>query len=140
MKVYFAGAIRGEREKVYDYQKMVNRFEDHNCIVLTKHIANPNISQFGENLTPREIYDRDCKWLKEADIVFADITIPSLGVGYEIAEAEKFNKKIYAIYEADKNVSGFLRGDPHIEIIAYNNINEILEVINKICSNTSIVE
>ena len=135
MKVYFAGAIRGGREKVYDYQKMAKRFEDNNCNVLTKHVADPNLSQKGEKLTPREIYDRDCKWLKEADIFFSDITIQSLGVGYEIAEAEKFMKKIYAIYEADKNVSGFLRGDPHIEIIPYDNIDEILEIIDKICSN-----
>ena len=135
MKVYFAGAIRGGREKVYDYQKMVKKFEENNCNVLTKHVADPNLSQSGEKITPREIYERDCIWLKEADIVFADITIPSLGVGYEIAKAEKYDKKIYAIYEADKNVSGFLRGDPHIEIIPYNNIDEILEKIDKICSN-----
>jgi len=30
MKVYFAGAIRGGREKVYDYQKMVKKFEENN--------------------------------------------------------------------------------------------------------------
>ena len=55
-----------------------------NCTVLTKHVADPNLAQNGEKLTPREIYNRDCAWLKEADIVFADITIPSLGVGYEM--------------------------------------------------------
>ena len=44
-------------------------------------------------------------------------------------------KKIYAIYEADKNVSGFLRGDPHIEIIPYDNIDEVLDKIDMICSN-----
>lgn len=135
MNIYFAGAIRGGREKVYDYQKMVKRFEKNNCNVLTKHVADPNLLQNGEKLTPREIYNRDCAWLKEADIVFADITIPSLGVGYEIAEAEKDGKKVYAIYEYDKNVSGFLRGDPYIEIIAYKNIDEVLKKIDTICSN-----
>ena len=135
MNIYFAGAIRGGREKVYDYQKMVKRFEKNNCNVLTKHVADPNLLQNGEKLTPREIYNRDCAWLKEADIVFADITIPSLGVGYEIAEAEKYDKKVYAIYEYDKNVSGFLRGDPYIEIIAYKNIDEVLKKIDTICSN-----
>lgn len=99
MKVYFAGAIRGGREKVYDYQKMVKKFEDNNCNVLTKHVADPNLSQSGEKLTPREIYDRDCKWLKEADIVFADITIPSLGVGYEIAKAEVLFQTMQGLYE-----------------------------------------
>ncbi len=27
MKIYFAGAIRGGREKVYDYVKIVEKFE-----------------------------------------------------------------------------------------------------------------
>lgn len=114
MKIYFAGAIRGGREKVYDYQKMVKQFEKCGAEVLTKHVANPELSAKGENMSFKAIYERDIKWLKECDIIFADITIPSLGVGYEIAWAENLGKTIYAIYEKDANVSGFLRGDETI--------------------------
>lgn len=135
MKIYFAGSIRGGREKVHDYQKMIERFEKNHCNVLTKHVADPNLSEKGEGLTPREIYDRDCALLKKADIVFADITIPSLGVGYEIAKAENYGKKVFVAYEAGKNVSGFLRGDPNSEMIAYKNIDEVLEIIDEICAN-----
>lgn len=132
MKIYFAGAIRGGREKVYDYQKMVKRFEEHGGEVLTKHVADPNLSVRGENMSFSKIYERDIKWLKECDIVFADITIPSLGVGYEIAYAENLGKQIYAIYEKDANVSGFLRGDEKINFLAYESIDEVLNEINKI--------
>ncbi len=132
MKIYFAGAIRGGREKVYDYQKMVKQFEECGGKVLTKHVANPELSVKGENMSFNEIYERDIKWLKECDILFADITIHSLGVGYEIAYAEKLEKPIYAIYEKDANVSGFLRGDKKINFLAYDSIDEVINEINKI--------
>lgn len=132
MKIYFAGAIRAGREKVYDYKKMVEQFEKCGGKVLTKHVADPNLSVKGENISFKEIYERDIKWLEECDIVFADITVASLGVGYEISYAENLGKKIYAVYEKDTNVSGFLRGDEKINFLAYKNIDEVIDKINEI--------
>ena len=132
MKIYFAGAIRGGRAKVYDYQKMVQQFEKCGAEVLTKHVADPNLSVKGENMSFKEIYERDIKWLKECDIVFADITLPSLGVGYEISYAENLGKDIYAIYEKGANVSGFLRGDEKINFLAYESVDEVINKINDI--------
>lgn len=132
MKIYFAGAIRGGREKVYDYVKIVEQFEKFGAKVLTKHVADTKLSEKGENITPEEIYKRDIKWLKECDIIFADITIPSLGVGYELAYAENLGKPIYAVYEENANVSGFLKGNPKINFLPYKNIIEVLNKINEI--------
>ena len=84
MKVYFAGSIRSGRQKAYDYQKMVNRFEANGHNVLTKHVGDPNLPQEGEGLPLDEIFERDTKWIKEADLFFADITIGAIVVGYEI--------------------------------------------------------
>ena len=132
MKIYFAGAIRSGREKVYDYAKFVECFEKNGCEVLTKHVADPNLKVCGENLSSEKIFTRDCELLKESDILFADITIPSLGVGYEICEAKNLGKKVYAVYEKGKNVSGFLLGDKYIEFLEYSNCDEVLEFIEKI--------
>lgn len=134
MKVYFAGAIRGGRSKVLDYQKMVETFEKSYVEVLTKHVADANISEKGEDVSLEEIYKRDINWLKECDIVFADITIPSLGIGYELAYAESLGKHIYAVYEKDANVSGFIRGNRNIQFFAYENLDEVLNRICGICS------
>lgn len=132
MKIYFAGAIKGGREKVCDYQKMVQQFEKCGAQVLTKHVADPNLSSKGEHITCKEIYERDTKWLEECDIFFADITVPSLGVGYEISYVENLGKKMYAIYEKEANVSSFIRGNENIEFLAYESIEEVIDLINKI--------
>jgi len=134
MKVYFAGAIRGGRQKVYDYQKMVETFERSLAEVLTKHVADSSLLKSGESLSFEEIYKRDINLIKECDIVFADITVPSLGVGYELAYAESLGKHIYAVYEKDANVSGLIRGNKNITFFAYSNIEEVLNRICGICS------
>ena len=130
MKIYFAGSIRGGREKVQDYIKIVNELKKYGK-VLTEHVANPDLSTSGEDMTPQEIYERDRKWLEECDIVFAEISLPSLGVGYEIAYAEKLGKKVICMYEQNKNVSGMIRGNKNFEIITYTKVDELLEEIRK---------
>lgn len=130
MKIYFAGSIRGGREKVQDYIKIVNELKKYGK-VLTEHVANPDLSTSGEDMTPQEIYERDRKWLEECDIVFAEISLPSLGVGYEIAYAEKLGKKVICMYEQNKNVSGMIRGNKNFEMITYTKVDELLEEIRK---------
>lgn len=131
MKIYFAGAIRGGREKVNDYAKIVQELEKYGE-VLTKHIADPNLSITGEDITPKEVYKRDVKWLEECDILFAEITVPSLGVGYELAYAESKNKRVICMFEKDKNISGFIRGDNNFIQIPYSNMEELIEKIHDI--------
>ena len=125
MKIYFAGSITGGRQKVEDYEKIVNLLENYGP-VLTKHVASKNLTSLGENRTKEDVYLRDINWLNECDIVVADITLPSTGVGYEIAYAEKLNKRIICVYEKDKNVSKLIIGNNHFEFIEYDNIENLL--------------
>lgn len=131
MNIYFAGAIRGGRKKVNDYVKIVEVLKEYGK-VLTEHVANPNLTITGEGLTPNEIYQRDVKWLDECDILFAEISVPSLGVGYELAYAESKNKPIICMYEKEYNVSGMIRGNEKFKLIKYDNIDNLLEEIRKI--------
>lgn len=130
MKIYFAGAIRGGREKVNDYAKIVDLLENYGE-VLTKHVADINLSSKGEDMTPTEIYERDVNWLEESDILFAEITTPSLGIGYELAYAENKNKKIICMYEGNKNISAMIRGNKNFIQIPYKNIDELLSEIKE---------
>ena len=132
MKIYFAGSIRSGREKIDDYVKIVKLLKEYGT-VLTEHVADPNLSSKGENdMTPEKIYIRDVNWLKESDIVIAEVTLPSLGVGYELAYAESIGKRIVCLYEQDKNLSAMIKGNKNFEIIAYANIEELLEKLKGI--------
>jgi hypothetical protein len=134
MDIYFAGAIRGGREKVNDYQKIINKLEEIGN-VLTTHIANKEIGDKGENnMTPKEIYDRDVVWLKSSELIVAEVSVPSLGIGYELGLAESLGKKIICLYDVNSNktLSAMIEGNKNFEIVKYNNIKEVLEYLDRL--------
>ncbi len=131
MNIYFAGAIRGGRQKVEDYAKIVEVLKEYGN-VLTEHIANPKVDIFGEKLSAQEVYMRDVEYLKECDILFAEISVPSLGVGYELAYAESIGKPVICMYDENFNVSGMIRGNQNFKMIKYSKIEELLKNIRNI--------
>ena len=102
MKIYFAGAIRGGREDAQLYKKLIAYLKEKGQ-VLTEHIGSTDINREGETSSKdEEIYNRDIKWLQSADIVVAEVTTPSLGVGYELGIAEKLNIPVLCLYRPDE--------------------------------------
>jgi hypothetical protein len=51
----------------------------------------------GEDLRDGDIHDRDLEWLRSADVLVAEVTTPSLGVGYEIGQLPSILKEALAI-------------------------------------------
>lgn len=133
MKIYFAGSIRGGRNDVELYMKIIN-FLKTKGDVLTEHIGDPNLLESGEKeLKDKEIHDRDLSWLNESDIVIAEVTNPSLGVGYEIGIAVKENKKILCLYrpKEGKQLSAMISGCNKLIVKKYQTIEEAEQIINE---------
>ena len=125
LKIYFGGSIKGGRSKVEDCKKIVDYLKTVGT-VLDEHVADLNLKSTGETIGPVEIYKRDVNWINECDILIAEVTVPSLGVGYEIGYAESLNKKIICLYQANENLSAMIKGNENITQISYNNIDELL--------------
>lgn len=131
MKIYFSGSIAAGREKVNDYARISNELEKYG-IILDKHVVNPDFSTENETLLPEQIYKRDINWIDECDIVFAEVTVPSLGVGYELAYAESKNKKVICMYEKEKSISKMITGNINFTQIPYTNTDELITKIHQI--------
>ena len=52
--------------------------------VLTEDVGQAHSPETDPGTKDKWIHDRDVDWLHEADVVVAEVTQPSLGVGYEI--------------------------------------------------------
>jgi nucleoside 2-deoxyribosyltransferase len=136
MNIYFAGSITGGREDAPIYLKLIDYLKTKG-VVLTEHLGSSNLLSTGEDKSPEYIYLRDVNWIKEADIVIAEVTKPSLGVGYEIGLAENLNKKIICLYREnddnkDKMLSKMISGNKYNTIIKYKTIDEIILILNKL--------
>ena len=133
MRIYFAGSIRGGRDDVELYIDIIEYLKNFGE-VLTEHIGNQIISSDGENnMSDSDIHDRDMNWLLDSDIIIAEVTNPSLGVGYEIGRAIENNKKIICLYRKNnKNrLSAMIAGSEKIININYSNLNDFKLLIDK---------
>ena len=98
--------------------------------VLTEHVGDMNLQ---ESNTDVEIYKQDTTWLKESDLVIAECTCPSLGVGYELAYAENLKKPVHIFYDSSKaNLSAMLTGAGYFHIHPYTTEEEIYTALDQI--------
>ncbi len=133
MKIYFAGSIRGGRDDQDIYLDIISLLKEHGE-VLSEHIGNKDLTSYGQvTMTNQEIYTKDMNWVNEADIIIAEVTNPSLGVGYEIGFAESIQKKIIALYRPSegKRLFAMIAGNKNIEVIEYNNVSELKDIFEK---------
>ena len=129
MKIYFAGSIRGGREDKELYLEIIKLLGKYGK-VLTEHIGDKAITHMGEtDLAVDVIYNRDMDWLKEADVVVAEVSTPSLGVGYELAKAES-QKQILCLYreQEGKSLSAMISGNKHFNVEKYQSLADIEKI------------
>lgn len=120
LDIYFGGSISGGREYVKNYSDFCEHLEQFGSI-LTEHVADPCLDSTGENLSEKEVYERDMRLLDGADVFIADVSTPSLGVGYEIRYAEERGIPVVVLYHEDSeySLSGLIRGNNDIPVITY---------------------
>ena len=135
-KVYFAGSIRGGRQDAELYMKLISFLEERGCCVLTEHVGLNSLQAEGErNMTEEEIFDRDMSWLAESEMVVAECTTPSHGVGYELARARDMGKTVHIFYDINRcRLSAMLAGDPSFILHPYASFKELFEALDRIAS------
>lgn len=132
MKIYFCGSIRGGYQDAKLYQAIIG-FMKRKHKVLTEHIGKSNIGEIEKEQTDEDIYLQDRNWLEESDIVIAECTTPSLGVGYELAYAESKKKPVHIFYDRTRTkLSAMLQGDRYFHVHPYEKEEDIFEVLSSL--------
>ena len=136
MKIYFCGAILGGRQNAAVYAVIVDHLEAMGHDVLTKHVARPDVVSSESGVTPRDVYERDMAWLAECGVVVAEVTTPSLGVGYELAEALRMRKPVLCVYRRGAAVTKLITGNtsPGLQTFAWSSEAELLAAIDRFLS------
>ena len=132
MKIYFAASIRGSGGiDPGTCRKFVDRLRRHGR-VLTEHICDAVVKNDFDEGTDKEIYERDIRWLKSADAVVAEVSLPSLGVGYEIGKAEEWGKPILCLYctNSPGKLSAMINGSENLTVKKYGDLSEALVLID----------
>lgn len=143
MKIYFAGSIRGGRDDQDLYLRLIDHLKKYGE-VLTEHVGDRNLTSYGETISDPEIHDRDMNWLGLADVIVADVTTSSTGVGYEIGRIVERNKHvekdsmkyILCLYhpEEGKKLSAMINGSDSLMNVEYKDLEEAVKHIDNFFS------
>lgn len=135
MKIYFCGSISGGRQDAAIYARHIEKLKKYGQ-VLTEHVGSTNENEAAlKNISADEIHDRDMCWLESCDVVVAEVSQVSLGVGYEIGRAVAMKKRILCLFrpdDTDKKLSCMIRGlqnKQNAQVLDYNEnqIDQIFE-------------
>lgn len=132
MKIYFAGSIRGGREDAALYFKIIDYLKTFGE-VLTEHVGDPSLTSVGDDgPTDKFIHDRDLEWLNTSDVIVAEVTTVSMGVGYEIGRAVEAGKPVLCLFRPDsgKNLSAMISGCDDLDLVNYSTLEEVKSSIN----------
>jgi len=129
--LYFAGSIRGGRQDSEIYGKLIAHLRNYGT-VLTEHVGDNELLSQEKMMSEQEIFSRDMEWLRCTDVVVAEVSVPSLGVGYEIALAQTLGKKIVCLCRRSVGnlLSAMIAGNPALIIERYDTLDEAKALID----------
>ena len=125
MQIYFSGAIAGGRDNLPVYQHIVKRLQTAGLDVPSAHVADPAVLARESDVSPREVYARDIRWVEASDAMIAEVSTPSLGVGYEVGHALHLGKPVLCLYRRGLFVSKMITGNPALTIATYAGLSEL---------------
>ena len=133
LQIYFAGAIRAGRADAVLYAALISELKAFGA-VLTEHVGDPALSEAGgDGPDDRHIHDRDMAWLRNCDCVVAEVSTPSLGVGYELAWATALEKPVLCLYRKTpgRPLSAMIAGSPGISTDSYTSLAEAKTIVRE---------
>ena len=132
MKIYFAGSIRGGRRDAGLYYEIVQQLKTYGE-VFTEHVGDTDLGVLGQDIGDGKIHDRDLDWLMASDFLVAEVTTPSLGVGYEIGKATEWGKPVLCLYRPTegRSLSAMISGSNGVILKEYQSPAELIEIFNE---------
>jgi hypothetical protein len=109
--------------------------------VLTEHIGASEVSLGSEDLPDKDVHDRDLNWLRSCDCLVAEVTRPSLGVGYEIGKATEWGKRVLCLVRPSVTPSlSAMIGGSGVAVREYEEVAEVREILREFFTSEEITK
>lgn len=128
--IFFAAPVRGHSPDTGRYQQIISLLNEYGSVV-TEHIADPEALAFREeNYTDATIFGKHLAWFKSVQAQVAEVSHPSLGVGYEIGALEALGVPILCIYREipDMRLSANIAGNSNIRVEKYEDTEDLKKI------------
>ena len=140
MIIYLACTVRGDRGAVAGLRAGADALEADGHTILTRHLLDDNVEGAESSLTERAVYERDLAWLDACDVLVADASGSSFGVGFEVGyvlgRSDRTSQRVVMIYRADRRaaISRLIVGNAHPRCVTltYENPDDLIARVSQI--------
>jgi 2'-deoxynucleoside 5'-phosphate N-hydrolase len=139
MTIYLACTVRGDRGGVLAGRAICARLQALGHDVLTTHLLADDVEAAESRLTAADVYRRDLGWLTGCDVLVAEASGSSYGVGFEVGyvlgRAAASGQRVVLLYDAARRdkVSRLITGncDAACTTFAYTSVEELTAFIDR---------
>ena len=125
MNVYLACTVRGDRGALDVARLIADIAERLGHSVLTRHLLADDVEARESAIGDRAVFDRDMQWLASADLLIAEASGSSYGVGFEVGfvlgRAAVSGQRVLLLYDAARRgrISRLISGNSHAACTTY---------------------
>src|SRR5262249_13964261 len=135
----FACTVRGDRTGILAGRAVCERLRQHGHDVLTSHLLADDVEAAEARLAEEEVYRRDIDWLSQCDVLVAEASGSSygvgFGVGYVLGRARETAQRVVLVYDRARrsSISRLITGnrDPNCTTFGYDSIPELVEFLDR---------
>ena len=139
MTIYLACTVRGDRGGVLAGRAICERLQHHGHTVLTTHLLADNVETAEAQITEREVFQRDLEWLTACEVLVAEASGSSYGVGFEVGyvlgRAQASGQRVVLLYDTTRRdkISRLITGnvDPNCTTFGYGSHAELSTFIDE---------
>lgn len=137
MKVFLSGSIRGGRQMLPVYQFICGYLRRNGHEVLSWHVAHDDVEETESLMSESQIYERDMGFLRESECMIAEVSLASIGVGYEVCSAINKGIPILCVHKPDANVSAMILGNTNdnVTVKEYYDTEDLEVVLREFLSS-----
>ena len=133
MTIYLACTVRGDRGALGAARRTAAHLQAAGHEVLTSHLLEDDVDAAESSLSSEAVFERDLRWLDSCDLLVAEASGSSYGVGFEVGyilgRAAATGQRVLLLYDVarESNVSRMISGNTHpaCSVLRYESIDQI---------------
>ena len=145
MTIYLACTVRGDRGALAAVRSVADFLERQGHSVLTRHLLTDDVDDAESVLGEQDVFERDMRWLIAADLLIAEASGSSFGVGFEVGyvlgRAEQTGQRVLLLHHASRrpHISRLITGNSHpgCTSYAYQDTEDLLRVVDRFMAGTT---
>ena len=145
MTIYFAFTVRGHRGSLEAARALSALLQQNGHRILTTHLLADDADAEEGSLTEQQVYERDIRWLERADLVIAEASGSSYGVGFEVGyvlgRAGETGQRVLLLFDRARRpfISRLIAGAAHpaCTVREYGDTGELISLVEEYLSSFS---